>query len=249
MSSDLDAPILLRTDSLIAVSKPAGLVVIPAAGEPAASCLQRRLEATLGHRLWVVHRIDRDTSGVVLFALTAEAHRLCSLAFEARRVEKTYLAFVHGRPGEGRGRIDAPLHDARRGKARPARPGEPGARTATTEYEAIRSWRLDGLAELRGDEAFGVTLVSLRPFTGRHHQLRVHLRSIGVPILFDPLYGSGHDEALDEAPCQRLALHAQRLVLPAGDAGPAETIEAPLPADLSALAHWLDANGEREDAS
>lgn len=225
---------LHRDDTLVAVDKPAGEPVIAARGEPRDACLVRRAEAALGQRLFVVHRIDRDTSGVVLFARTAEAHRYLNEAFEARRVSKAYVAFVAGRLEPASGRIDLPLHPARRGKSRPAEPGEPGRRDASTEYVVERVWRRSGGA---------VSRVALRPLTGRHHQIRVHLRARGAPILFDRRYGGGLGDAFRDAPCQRLALHAFRIEVPR-PGGRRIEIEAPLAADLRSLATWLDASYE-----
>jgi 23S rRNA-/tRNA-specific pseudouridylate synthase len=216
----------------VAVDKPWGEPVIAARGEPPEACVQKRLERQLGRRVFVVHRIDRDASGVVLFALDAPAHRAASLAFEHRRVRKTYLAFLAGALAPAAGRIESPLHAARKGKTRPARPGEPGAQAALTEYETRRSFELG---------AGTVSLVEARPQTGRHHQLRVHFRSAGAPILFDPLYARGLAPAgLDGAPCARLALHAAALELEAEDGRPKVRVEAPLAPDLAALADWLD---------
>ena len=132
-----------------------------------------------------------------------------------------------------------PLHSARRGKTRPARPGEPGAQAAVTDYATRKQWPLG--------EGF-VSLVEARPQTGRHHQLRVHLRSAEAPILFDPLYGRGRmPEALAPAPCARLALHAARLELETENAGRI-AVTAPLAPDLEALAAWLDARAEASPA-
>jgi RluA family pseudouridine synthase len=227
--------VLYEDGSLVAVAKPAGEPVIAARGEPPAACVQKRLERQLGRRIFVVHRIDRDASGVLLFALDAAAHRAASLAFEHRRVEKRYLAFVAGVLEPAEGRLDLPLHAARKGKTRPARPDEPGAQAAVTDYATRRSWRL-------GESS--VTLVEARPQTGRHHQLRVHLRSAETPILFDPLYGRGRmPEPLAASPCARLALHAERLELETDHAGRI-AVTAPLAADLEALVAWLDAHAE-----
>jgi len=234
---DLPVPIAVLHDdgSLVAVDKPAGEPVIAARGEPPEACVQKRLERQLGRRIFVVHRIDRDASGVVLFALDAAAHRDASLAFEHRRVEKRYLAFVAGVLEPADGRLDTPLHAARRGKTRPARPGEPGAQAAVTDYATRRQWRL-------GESP--VSLVEARPHTGRHHQLRVHLRSAEAPILFDPLYGRGRmPEPLVAAPCARLALHAEHLELERGT-GRRIAVTAPLAPDLEALSSWLDAQAE-----
>ena len=245
MSETLPPLALLHEDhDLVAVAKPAGEPVIAARGEPRSLCLQKRLESRLRRRLWVVHRIDRDASGVVLFALNADAHRALSLAFEHREVAKTYTAFVAGSVEPPRGRIEVPLHDARKGKTRPARPGEPGAQPSTTEYATRKRWPViprdsrppgpEGSAEV-------VSLLDVHPLTGRHHQVRVHLRSAGTPILFDPLYGRGlMPEVLTGAPCARLALHARKIDVPAPRGGGRVVVEAPFPADLAALVEWLD---------
>jgi RluA family pseudouridine synthase len=227
--------LLHEDDDVVAVAKPSGQAVIAARGESRSLCLQKELESQLRRRLWVVHRIDRDASGVVLFALNAEAHRELSLAFEHRQVVKTYAAFVAGSVEPPRGRIEVPLHPARKGKARPALAGEPGAQPSSTEYATRKTWRLPG----------AVSLLEVHPLTGRHHQIRVHLRSLGAPILFDPLYGRGlMPEALAGAPCARLALHARRIDVPLPRGGCRLVVEAPLAADLAALAEWLDERGQ-----
>ena len=191
------------------------------------------LEREIGARLWVVHRLDRDTSGVLLFARTPEMHRALCLAFEERRVRKTYVAFTLGVPSPREGRIETPLHPARRGKVRPAAPGEDRAWDAATRYVVRKRWERQGAA---------VAMVEAHPETGRHHQIRAHLRSIGAPVLFDPLYGRRPGAEFDAAPARRLALHASRLLVPDGlGANPSRAFEAPLPADLTALLHWLDA--------
>jgi RluA family pseudouridine synthase len=224
--------VLHADDDVVAVSKPAGETVIAARGRPPEACLRRRLEAQLERRLWVVHRIDRDASGLVVFAGNARAHRDLSLAFERREVDKVYLAFVAGALDPGRGRIETALRSARRGKARPARPEEPGRRDALTEYVVRERWRRDDAV---------VCLVETRPRTGRRHQIRVHLRSIGAPLLFDLLYGRGlMPPDLDAAPCRRLALHARRLELPAPRGEGRLVLEAPLATDLQELNAWLD---------
>ncbi len=226
---------LHRDDELVAVDKPAGEPVIAARGEPPEACLVRRGEAALGQRLFVVHRIDRDTSGVVFFARTAAAHRFLTLAFESRRVGKRYVAFAAGVLEPDRGRIEVPLHAARRGKARPAGHEEPGQKAAVTDYAVERVW-----SGGRGK----VSRIALHPLTGRHHQIRVHLRARGAPILFDPLYGRSIDGPFDAAPCRRLALHALAIDVPLPEGRRLE-IEAPLAPDLAALEAWLDARALR----
>jgi 23S rRNA-/tRNA-specific pseudouridylate synthase len=308
--------LLYEDHDLVAVAKPSGEPVIPARAEPGSLCLQKRLERVLRRRLWVVHRIDRDASGVVVFALNADAHRALSLAFEHRQVTKTYAAFVAGSIDPPRGRIEVPLHAARKGKTRPARPGEPGGQPATTEYATRKRWALPSRVPTRaergsiwaddlpfasgrvgcavlespgegrslagapivsgwtlasssrgapivsGDEGSAgpadpsgpgepeslrmtVSLLDAHPVTGRHHQIRVHLRSAGTPILFDPLYGRGlMPHALAGAPCARLALHARRIDLPSPRGSGRVVVEAPLAPDLDALVAWLDAHGQ-----
>jgi tRNA pseudouridine32 synthase / 23S rRNA pseudouridine746 synthase len=226
---------LLHEDAaLIAVDKSAGVPVIPARNEPADACLRAALEAARGERLWVVHRLDRDTSGVVVFARTAEAHRALSLAFEHRRTAKRYLAWTRGRPGAGEGVADVALHPARKGKMRPARPGEPGAMASETVWSV----------ELTAATAVGpVARVAAEPRTGRQHQIRVHLRWLEAPLLVDPLYGRADRVAAGELgagspPVERLTLHASSLELPHPD-GSRLRLTAPLPPDLAALDDWL----------
>jgi len=229
-------PVLAVDARLIAVNKPAGVTVVPAPDVPADACLRTLVERQVGAPVWVVHRLDRDTSGVVVFARSADAHRELCQAFEHRHVRKTYLAFTAGVPDPAEGRIDTPLHAARRGRTRPATPGEAGPWPAATGYAVRQRWTGEGAA---------VALVEAHPETGRHHQIRVHLRSIGCPILFDGTYGRGISlPALEESPCQRVALHASRLVLPQPDDSRL-TIDAPLPADLTALVQWLDGTWTR----
>jgi tRNA pseudouridine32 synthase/23S rRNA pseudouridine746 synthase len=225
---------LYESETLVAVSKVPGEPVIAERGATPEACLRRRLERERGERLWVVHRIDRDASGLVVFAHDAETHRALSLAFEHRRARKTYVAYVRAPLVPARGTIDSALHAARRGKTRPARPGEPGSQKAVTDYVVVKTWR-------RGDAA--VSRLEVRPHTGRHHQIRVHMRSADAPLLFDPLYGRRlQPPDLEEAPCQRLALHALRLTLPSPRGGKERglTLEAPLAQDLVDLEAWLD---------
>lgn len=226
----MDAQILFEDDDLVAVDKPSGIAVIPERDGVAQAALRHQLEATRGEPLWVVHRIDKDTSGVVVLARSAAAHRWLNDAFAERRVHKRYLAFAAG-DLPGTRTVDVALVEARRGKARPAAPGERG-KPSVTDLTSVARWS-------RGADA--VTLVEARPRTGRHHQIRVHLRSLEAPILGDPLYGKRTLRGmLDGAPCVRLALHAAGLALDRPD-GRALALEAPLPADMSALRAWLDA--------
>ncbi len=210
--------VLALTERFVALNKPAGITVIPARDEAPGQALRQRAEIELGRPLWVVHRLDRDTSGVLLFALDADAHRQLNLAFERGRVEKTYLAWVAGVPEPPKGRIDGALHAARKGKMRPALPGEPGAKAAATRYAIDR---------LSMHQQQPISCLRCWPETGRQHQIRVHLRSIGHPILGDAVYGK---TVQSWAP--RCLLHAQRIVVPAVGALAPMNIEAPSPPDF-----------------
>jgi len=217
--------VLFQSDALLAVDKPAGALVIPGRDAERGPSLREQLETTLARKVYVVHRLDRDTSGVLLFALTPEAHRALSMAFEAGAVEKTYTALVTGdltAPVD----VETWLKPARRGRMRPALPDEPEAKPAQTRFRPLE----------RFDRA---TWVEARPLTGRTHQIRVHLLSIGHPLLVDPQYtrpramtsaelgGAGDAQVLARTP-----LHAQRLRVPASAGLPLLDLEAPLPADL-----------------
>jgi tRNA pseudouridine32 synthase/23S rRNA pseudouridine746 synthase len=248
--------ILLEDAALLAVDKPAGRLVIPgrAGGEPS---LREELEALHGP-LWVVHRLDRGTSGVLLFARTAEAHRALNLQFERGEPRKAYLALVAGLPPDA-WRCEEALAPARKGKVRPARPGEAGAKAAATGFEVLERFPARG-----GWPA--CALVEARPETGRTHQIRVHLKCAGHPLLVDPDYYlagplrvpehlagplrvPGHEPGpLQEAGggaiwLARTPLHAARLAFRHPD-GRALAVAAPLAPDLeAALARLRGAAG------
>jgi tRNA pseudouridine32 synthase/23S rRNA pseudouridine746 synthase len=219
--------VLLADDHLLAVDKPAGRLVIPGRGTDERS-LREELEAIHGP-LWVVHRLDRGTTGVLVFARTAAAHRALNLAFDRGEPRKRYLALVRGAPPAER-RIDLALAPARRGRMRPARRGEPRAKPSTTVVRLLeafppRPWAGGALA-----------LVEALPETGRTHQIRVHLAAEGFPLAVDPDYGE--DAPLRTADgavlLERTPLHAARLELRHPSDGRVLAIEAPLPADLAA---------------
>lgn len=231
-----DIPTLYEDRAIVAVQKPAGWTVIPARDEPEERCLRARLERSRGEKVWVCHRIDRDTSGVVVFARTAEAHRAISKAFEAREVKKRYVAFVRSDVALGAGGvIDVALHSARKGKMRPAIDGEQGALASRTEWQLVAS---------RATSVGFVSRVTARPETGRQHQIRVHFRWMNAALLVDPLYGACASRAKGELGASsptldRLTLHASSIELAVPTLRARVTIEAPLPDDLRALDEWL----------
>ncbi|MFV0513666.1 MAG: pseudouridine synthase [Jhaorihella sp.] len=170
-------PDLLHEDAqLLAVNKPAGLLSVPGRGPHLADCLLSRVQAAFPDAL-LVHRLDRDTSGVMVFALTPHAQRHLGLQFEKRQARKTYVARVWGRLQPKTGTIDLPLI-----VDWPNRPRQKVCHE--TGKPALTDWRV-----LRHDG--DTTRLRLMPKTGRSHQLRVHMLSLGHPILGDPLYATG----------------------------------------------------------
>lgn len=206
--------ILSRTDAWVAVNKPAGVAAIPEkAGDT--DCLQARLESELKARVWVVHRLDKEVSGVILYALGAPAHRHLNIAFEERRVSKIYAAGAHGVVSGDSGEIDLPLREFGSGRIGVDREkGKP----------CLTRWRV---VERRADR----TLLDMEPHTGRRHQLRAHAYAFGHPLLGDSRYG---DKAA-QAKFPRLALHARRLEFPDTN-GEAVVIECPPGEDF--VAAW-----------
>lgn len=234
---------LYEDASWLVVDKPAGVVVIPARNEPAEDSLHLSLERARNEKLWVVHRIDRETSGVVVFARSPEAHRYLNGLLEKRAVTKKYLCLTRGLPAmpDGGTRIFYALHTARKGKMRPAKKGEEGSIEAVTDFEVVRRWKTP----------LGVVcLVEASPKTGRQHQIRVHFRAIEAPLLVDAIYGgaearTGKELGLDEAvSLGRLSLHAKSFAFVDQD-GTARSFEAPLAADLTALIDALDARAKQ----
>jgi len=234
MDMEYTEPTILYNDGhLLAVDKPSGLLVAPDRWDKSAACLVEWVRGFAGTEWCNVHRLDRETSGVVLFGHGRAMVAALAGAFESRQVTKVYAALVRGRPARGRGAIASPL------AADPRRRGKmivdpTSGRPARTQYETRRTWpaseRSMGVSPMRptGETPVlqGVSLLELWPLTGRTHQLRVHLASIGCPILADPFYGAG---AADHAVIPRLALHARRLTLTHPVTGESLTIESSLP--------------------
>jgi len=204
VSDDYNPPndplvIVHHDHQLLLVDKPSGLLSVPGKGEHLADCLISRVQAVFPEAL-LVHRLDRDTSGIMVFALSAQAQRHLGLQFEKRQMKKVYVARVWGRVAEKTGTVDLPLI-----VDWPNRPLQHV--NHETGKPAVTDWRVVKYEE-------NATRVRLYPQTGRSHQLRVHMREIGHPILGDPFYATG--EALD-AP--RLMLHAESLNLRHPDGG------------------------------
>lgn len=219
--------ILHRDEHLIAVDKPAGVLTVPGRGDPSVPLVAE--VRALAPGAMPVHRLDRDTSGVVLFALTEKAHRALNAAFESRRAEKTYVALVRG-DVTGARHVDLPLTAMRRGGTRVARAGDKGAQPALTD--------------VRPADRFGAyTLCTCLPRTGRTHQVRVHLAAIGHPLAFDARYGTDRPLRIGElwsgAPdpdtvvLSRTPLHALALRIPHPAGKGWLSVEAPLADDMA----------------
>ena len=168
--------ILMEDDTMIVLNKPAGLLVLPDRFNRKLVNLYELLKETFG-KIFIVHRIDRETSGLVLFAKTAEMHALLNTLFEQRKVEKTYRAIVVGSPRDDHGRIELPLAESTHGVKKMMIDKKNG-KEAITDYRVIERFH-------------EYTLMQVVLHTGRTHQIRIHLSAIGLPLLSDSLYGSG----------------------------------------------------------
>jgi len=224
--------ILLEDDAVLAINKPSGLLVLPDRYDHNLLNLYDLLKETFGS-IFVVHRIDRETSGVVLFSKTAEAHAQLNTAFEQRQVEKKYRAIVTGTSHTDNGSIDLPIIENEHG-VRKMKVDMKKGKEARTDYAMME--RFDGYA-----------LVEARPHTGRTHQIRVHLSAIGLPILGDPLYGDGRGfflstikrnyqgKEVEQPLLGRTALHAFSLSFSHPVTNGKILVESPLPKDMEAV--------------
>lgn len=227
----LDITILAEDDHILAVSKPAGLVVHPAYRHPDGTLT----DAVFAYadqcgvpRPWLLHRLDRETSGVVLFARTELARRSLVRQFEQRRIVKRYLAIIGGCLATDSGEIDAPLCrdplDRRRVIVSPA--GKP----ARTRYQTLAVGN-------------GFSLALAEPLTGRTHQIRAHLAFLGAPLAGDTTYG-GATATAQTVGIERVQLHAWELAFRHPATGASTTIRAPVPADMRAACATLGLDSE-----
>jgi len=245
--ADVKLEILWQSSDAVAVAKPPGLAVIPGRGETTslleqlANQLQLPWTGTVDPRLRVVHRLDKETSGVLLMATHIDMQRHLSHQFQNNTIEKEYLALISGRPSADEGEIESPLapHPTQKKKMAIVKHGGRPARTILKVEETFRDY----------------TLLRVFPKTGKTHQIRVHLQSIGLPLAIDPLYNParGGEPGIflssfkrgyraaerEERPLiDRLTLHAHRLTFLNRD-GNRITVEAPIPKDLRATFNML----------
>ncbi|WP_109694721.1 RluA family pseudouridine synthase [Chitinophaga deserti] len=233
----IESLIIFENDDFVAVSKPSGLLTIPDRHDNELLSLSGLLKKKYG-QIFTVHRIDRDTSGLVLFAKHEASHKYLSQLFESRDVEKYYMGIVNGELAQESGSVNAGImeHPVQRGKMVTNAKGRP----SLTDYEVQEAYTL-------------YSLVKFRIHTGRTHQIRVHMKSLGHPIAVDELYGTATPILLsaikkkfrlgkfteEERPLlQRLALHAWKLKFTGMDGAPVE-LEAPLPKDFQAVLQQL----------
>ena len=225
-AEDVELRIAYEDEYLLVVDKPAGVVVHPGAGHSTGTLVHGLAGRTAGgneDRPGIVHRLDRDTSGLLVVARSDEAHERLQELVRQRELERRYVALVRGHPRSWRGRIDAPI-----GRDR----DEPTRRSLDTDSprEAVTHFEVD---ELLGAYA----LLNVRLETGRTHQIRVHLAAIDLPVVGDRVYGVP-DKALG-----RQFLHANRLVFEHPFTGEKVDVESPLPDDLAAYLGRLRGTG------
>jgi 23S rRNA pseudouridine1911/1915/1917 synthase len=221
--------IIFENDDLLVVNKPAGMVVHPAAGHWAGTLVHAALahaptlEGVGGEqRPGVVHRLDKNTSGLILLAKNDPTHRWLQDQFRLRKIQKTYLALVDGHPPTPTGRVEAPIGRDPKARKKMAVVAPEKGRPAVSEYRTV--------------EAFSAhTLLEVRPITGRTHQIRLHLAFLGCPVAGDTVYGKRHSTI----PVERHFLHAMRIVVRLRHEKQPTTFEAPLPPDLLALLDQL----------
>jgi 23S rRNA pseudouridine1911/1915/1917 synthase len=235
-SSLINPEIIFENEQFVALNKPAGLLSIPDR-EGKDISLKKILQNKYGE-IYTVHRLDRDTSGIIVYAKNEEAHKFLSQAFEERSVEKYYLGLVNGLITEKKKTLDAPImeHPGKKGVMIVHKRGKP----SVTDYEVL-------------EEIGPYSLVQFQIHTGRTHQIRVHMANIGHPIVCDALYGDPSPvlissfkrnyklskNELEEKPIlNRLALHAERLKF-IDASGTVHELEAPLPKDMRALIQQL----------
>jgi len=221
--------ILFESDDLMVVNKPAGMVVHPSAGHLSGTLVNAALSHAPGmegvggeQRPGVVHRLDKDTSGLILLAKNDQAHRWLQNQFRERKAQKTYLALVDGGPPTPTGRIEAPIGRDPRMRKKMAVVASGKGREAVSEYLTVERFSAH-------------TLLEVHPVTGRTHQIRLHLAFIGCPVAGDTIYGRRHATLA----LNRHFLHAARLTVRLRGEKEPRTFSAPLPHELEAILEQL----------
>ena len=217
--------IIYKDEHILIINKPAGLSVLPEGWEPDAPYLVKSLEEE-HEKIWVVHRLDKFTSGVLVFALNAEAHRALNIQFEKHETEKVYRAITVGAPPWKERITKFPLRVNVGHKHRTMVDNKKGVR-AETKFKVL-NWNSSITDELfLADDAEGMALVEARPMTGRTHQIRVHAYALGYPLLGDTLYSSPETDII-----ARPALHAYSLSFNHPVSNERVSFTAPYPTDF-----------------
>lgn len=231
MKADV-SEVIYVDDAILVACKPSYLTVIPERYDSTKPCLQSILEKVFG-KLWVIHRIDRETTGLVIFARNAEAHKAVSAQFESREVRKIYQAVVSGRLEGLEGEIDSPIME---------RPNHPGTMMVNPKGK-------EALTLFKVEEQFrSCALLQVEIKTGRTHQIRVHFAAVGHPLLVDSIYSSNsafylstikkkyRQSGEEERPViARLTLHASKLEVTHPQKKERMTFTAPVPHDFATL--------------
>jgi len=227
---DIELNIIFEDDNVIVINKPAGIVVHPGAGNYSGTIVNALLayypairQVGEQDRPGVVHRLDKDTSGVLIFAKTNESYRWLVKQFKSRDIRKTYIALVDGHPPTPTGRIEAPIERDANIRTRMAVGLRGQGKNAVSEYFESKRYEKHSLLEVH-------------PITGRTHQIRVHLSYIGVPVVGDTLYGHRH-ASLE---LNRFFLHAKSLAVRLPGDRALKVFEAPLPIDLQDVLETLE---------
>mgnify|MGYP005812161143 CR=1 FL=1 len=228
-AENIQLDILFQDENTVVINKPAGMIVHPGAGHTSGTVVNAALflwpemrEVGEPDRPGVVHRLDRETSGVLVLARTQKAYHWFVKQFKARKTEKTYLALVEGQPPTPAGRIEVGImRDPNHRQLMAAAYKETG-RKAVSEYHTVQNYT-------------GFTLLEVHPLTGRTHQIRVHLAYIGCPVVGDRVYG----RKKPTLPVDRFFLHAEKLKIALPDEKALTEFFAPLPADLKTILDTL----------
>ncbi len=228
--------IIFEDENIIVINKPPNLLVLPDRYNHSLPNLYNMLKEEFG-QIFVVHRIDKETSGVIVFAKDAETHAALNSQFEEREVAKTYVAIVVGTPTEAEGKIDAPISESQT---------HPGVMKVNSKHgkPSVTNYRVVEMFD-------GYALVEARPESGRMHQIRVHLASIGLPVMCDKVYGDGKPFFLsqvksryfsegDEKPLlSRTALHAESISFVHPTTNENVSFTAELPKDMRSVLNYL----------
>jgi 23S rRNA pseudouridine1911/1915/1917 synthase len=261
---DISLDIVYEDECLLVINKPAGLVVHPAAGHTSDTLVNALLAhspslSNFGDFPGIVHRLDKDTSGLLLVAKTNAAHQalakqfapVCDEQGPAKKAQRTYIGFVYGTPPMPIGTIKTHIARHRTDRTRmcvvvnrdPSR--EPNGRLAVTQYKQVQTWSVIDNGEpnppSRKESAVKISLMRFKLLTGRTHQIRVHCQHAGFPIIGDSVYGKKHGsrEPNEISTFPRQALHAEKITFEHPERRESMEFEAPLPEDMHGLMQCL----------